>query len=437
MGTQVVMSREALPPGPSLSADGQSRLWLESPCEFLESCQREYGNLFALHLGGFGKMLVVADPRGVKQVFDIPVESYDCRHFNDSYRYVMGSHALFLQDGDNHRRLKRILAPRLRSQTFRPHAANICRVVLQTIQRPDHGVLRLRPLTHEITLRCLLTLVFGDQEQPGDRIVNRFRSAVWRDLRSWKPWTNISRLHPEIRGLISAELESRRAAGLTNRDPDLLDMLLGARDESGSALPDEEIQDQVLMLMITAGDAAAVAATWALYRAAKHPEVQDLLRTERGALGADPDPLLLCEQPFLTATCQEILRLHTVLPTVSGRRLRVPCDVLGYRPEAGVMLAPCQYLVHRQPSIFEQPLAFRPQRFLNRSYAPHEYFPFGGGPRSCLGWSLAPLTVKLLLTTVLSRFQLALPTPDPPRVVRHGTLLAPEESLSLVISPLR
>jgi cytochrome P450 len=239
-----------------------------------------------------------------------------------------------------------------------------------------------------------------------------------------------------MRGLISAELEMRRATEFTDRDPDLLDMLLGARDESGSTLGDEEIQDQVLMLMITAGDAAAVASAWALYRAAKHPEVQDLLRIEHGALGTDPNPLYLAEQPFLTATCHEILRLHTVLPTVSGRRLRVPCDVLGYRPEAGVMLAPCQYLVHRQPSIFEQPLAFRPERFLGRSYAPHEYFPFGGGPRSCLGWSLAPLTVKLLLTTVLSQFRLASPTPDPPRVVRYGTLLAPEEDLALVVSVL-
>lgn len=427
----------ARPGGPTLSPEHQSRLWLESPCEFLQTCQREYGNLFVLRLGGFGKVLIVAEPNAVKQVFETPAESYECRQFNDSYRYVMGSHALFLQDGESHRRLKRILAPQLRGNKFRSHTAEICRVTLEAVQSWCQGaVVRPRPLVHEITLRCLLKLIFGDHQQAGEQILSWFRATVWRDLRAWKPWTQISRLHPEMRGLIATELERRRVGGCSDRDPDLLDMLLCARDESGSALRDDEIQDQVLMLMITAGDAAAVAAAWALYRVAKHPEVQDGLRDERSALGADPDPSLLAEQPLLVAACQEILRLHTVLPTVSGRRLVEPRDLVGYRADAGVMLAPCQYLVHRQASIFEQPLAFRPERFLGRSYSPCEYFPFGGGPRSCLGWSLAPLTMKLVLTSVLSRFRLASPTPDPPRVVRYGTLLAPAEDLAFVASPL-
>lgn len=437
MDQQVLISGEALPGGPPHSPEHQSRLWLASPCEFLESCQRAYGNLFVLRLGGFGKILVVAEPDGVKQVFDIPAQSYECRQFNDSYRYVMGSQALFLQDGDNHRRLKQILAPQLRSNAFRSHAAEICRVTLDAVRSWRQGAaVRPRPLLHEITLRCLLKLIFGDRRQPGEQILSWFRSAVWRDLRAWKPWTQISRRHPEMRGLIAAELQTRRAAACSDRDPDVLDMLLRARDEAGAPLRDDEIQDQVLMLMITAGDAAAVAAAWALYRVARHPEIQDRLRDERDALGADPDPWLLAGQPFLVATCREILRLHTVLPTVSGRRLVEPCDLFGYRPAAGVMLAPCQYLVHRQASVFEQPLAFRPDRFVGRSYAAHEYFPFGGGPRSCLGWSLAPLTMKLVLTTVLSRFRLACPTPDRPRVVRHGTLLAPQEDLSFAVSAL-
>src|SRR5262249_47154275 len=215
----------------------------------------------------------------------------------------------------------------------------------------------------------LLKIVFGDRSEPRDQVLNWFRSSVWRDLRSWKAWTSLSRLHPEMRNLISAELERRRTAGLADREPDLLDMLLAARDESGSLLLDDEIQDQVLMLTITAGDAAAVATSWALYCAAKYPEVQKLVRAECYSLGVGTEPALLAEQSYLTATCNEVLRLNTVLPTVSGRRLTAPCDFMGYRLNEGVTLAPCEYLVHRRPDIFEEPLAFRPERFLGRFYA--------------------------------------------------------------------
>jgi cytochrome P450 len=429
-------SCERLPPGPEISAEGQSRLWLERPCELLESCQREYGDLFTLRLGAFGTIVIVADPEGVRQVFRAPAESYECRHFNESYRYVMGSHAVFLQDHEGHQRIKRILAPQLGGHRVRQRAAEICRVTREVIQQwRNGGMFRLRPLTHEITLRSLLKIVFGERSEPREQVLGWFRSAIWRDLRSWKAWTSLSRLHPEMRSLISAELEERRSAGLADRKPDLLDMLLAARDESGSPLLDDEIQDQVLMLTITAGDAVAVATSWALYCAAKYPEVQNLVRAEYYSLGVEPDPALLAEQSYLTATCNEVLRLNTVLPTVSGRRLTSPRDFMGYRLE-GVTLAPCEYLVHRRPDIFEEPLVFRPERFLGRSYAPCQYFPFGGGRRSCLGSFLAPLTVKLVLATVLSQFSLSAPEASTPRVVRYGTLLAPQEDLALLVSPL-
>ena len=382
-------------------------------------------------------MVFVTDPEGVRQIFRSPAEQYECRHFNESYRYVMGRHALFLQDGDFHRRIKQILMPQVRGERLRPHAAEICRVTREAIQEWRHGgVFSLRPLMHEITLRCLLKIVFGDRDAPREQIVNWFRSTVWRDLRSWKPWTNLSRLHVEIRNLLSAELDLRRTSKPEDREPDFLDMMLAARDETESPLLDEEIQDQVLMLMITAGDAVAVATSWALYCVAKHPQVQELVRTERQSLGLDASPAIVAEQPYLTATCNEVLRLNTVLPTVSGRRLTTSRDFMGYHLDAGVTLAPCEYLVHRRADLFEEPLAFRPERFLGRSYAPHEYFPFGGGQRSCLGSYLAPLTIKLVLATVLSKCRLGAPVPDTPRVVRHGTLLAPEEDLALQVSPL-
>ncbi len=213
-------------------------------------------------------------------------------------------------------------------------------------------------------------------------------------------------------------------------DPDLLERLLAARDEEDRPLGDAEISDQVLTLMITAGDAVAVALAWAFFWVGKNPGVQLAIRSECQALWDGPSLKALVSLPYLTATCQEVLRLSTVLPTVSGRRLTLPLEIMGYHIAQGLTLAPCEYLVHRREDIFPEPLAFRPERFLERRFGPHEYFPFGGGNRSCVGRNLAPMELKVVLATVLSRWRIALDERLPSGAMRHGTLLAPSNDLT-------
>lgn len=419
----------ALPPGPDLAPEDQARIWLENPCDLLEACHRRYGDLFTLRLGGFGTIVIVADPAAARELFLAPAEAYECRHFNASYRYAMGDHALFLQDGAAHRRLKRMIAPPLREENLDGQAEAVARAVRRVLaERIEAGRLKLRPALHEVTLRALLSLAFGGRTEPAEQIVGWFRETVWRDLRSWKAWTAQSRLHPRLRPLLSAELDLRRAGGA--EAPDLLGRLLVAADTGGGALSDEEIQDQIFMLIITAGDAVAVAASWALWRVAAHPEVQEGLRHEAAAAPED-----ILARPYLSAVVQEVLRLHTVLPTVSGRRLTAPRRLGGYELPAGITLAPCEYLVHRRPGTFSDPLQFRPDRFQNGAYSPQNYFPFGGGARSCLGARLAPLTIRAILATIVDGYRLGPITSEQPRIVRHGTLLAPAEDLSLSLSP--
>ena len=137
----------------------------------------------------------------------------------------------------------------------------------------------------------------------------------------------------------------------------------------------------------------------------------------------------------MTATCQETLRIHPILPTVSGRRLTAPMEIGGYQLDKGVNVAPCAYLVHRREELFPDPLAFRPERFLNRRFGPHEYFPFGGSNRHCLGTTLAPLEMKLVLAKILSRWRIGLDGPVADDV-RYGTLVGPPVELKVNFEPL-
>jgi cytochrome P450 len=190
--------------------------------------------------------------------------------------------------------------------------------------------------------------------------------------------------------------------------------------------------------LITAGDAAAVALAWMLDTLGRSSGAQALLRAEIGASGDGPDPAALGRLPFLTAVSQEVLRLHTILPTVSGRRLMETTEIMGFPIPAGATVAPCEYLVHRRADLYPEPLRFRPERFLGRQYGPHEYFPFGGGGRSCLGGALAPLEMKLaaatLVTTLVKQAHLAPADPEPVATVRFGTLLAPAETSGFIMT---
>lgn len=426
------------PPGPALSPEQQARLWIERPLELLDACARQFGDTFTLNLGALGPTVMFGDPESVRTIFRAPPRAFECRHFNESYRFVMGDHALFLQDGEGHRRIKRVVAPMLCQEGMGGQARAIRDIAREMLDRSVGGggsvAMAVRPVLHELALRALMSLVFGDRREAGDQVMGWFRSEVWRDQRAWKPWTSLSRLQPRLHGLIADELAFRRAGAGNGRAPDLLDHLLAARDEDGRPLDDIEIEDQVRTLTITAVDPVAFAMTWLLARVAASPAVQSALRDEVDAAGADPDPTDLVRLPYLAATCQELLRMHPILPTASGRRLSAPMEIGGYPLAAGVTVAPCAYLVHRRGDLYPQPLEFRPERFLERRFGPHEYFPFGGGHRHCLGTSMAPMEMRLVLATVVSRWRIA---PDDPAWadVRYGTLVGPPEGLRIRFEP--
>jgi cytochrome P450 len=395
----------------------QARLWVEAPTRLLEKGFAAHGGFFLLELGRFGRLGVIAAPEGVRAVFGLDRDIYECRPFNEGYRYAMGDNALFLQDGAAHGRLKRILAPSFREAALGHHERVVAEEARAVLQRAAEGeTLRLRRLTHEIALRSLLRLVLGRDATLRARILAVFRVHIWRDLRAWKPWTALSRQRATLLPLLAAALAERRAA--PEAHDDLLSRLAAAHDSDGTPLSDGEILDQIMMLTITAGDAVAVAAAWALERLARHPEVQGLLRNDADGI-------------YLSAACKETLRLHPVLPTVSGRRLTRSIVIMGRRVDAGVTLAPCEYLVHRRADLFDDPLTFRPERFLDRSYPPDVYFPFGGADRACLGGALAPMTIRAVMAAAVAVGRLDRIVDEPPRTVRQGTLLAPAEDYTI------
>jgi cytochrome P450 len=402
--------------------------------EFWESCARDYGPVVQLDFGSLGPVVLISDPKLIKDVFRLSPELFECSPYNEHYRYVMGDLSLLLQDGAVHRRQRRLVAPMFRYEDSTPKAPAIQRIVLSKIGTwPSGSPFNPRPSLHEITFQVITELLLGDLRSHCSRfLISAHRHSVASQVGSWGPWRNFARLQPELRQVLSNEILTRRTQRET---PGFLTYLALAQDESGAPLSDEEIADHVFTMLVAGVDTTAISLAWGLHWLSREPAVRTRLTGEIASafpIGSDKKLLGL---PYLDAVYQETLRMYPIVPTPSGRKLKQEVAIGGFSFPAGVTLVPCTYLVHRLEDIYPQSSQFRPERFLERRYEPYEYFPFGGGVRRCVGEMLAQIEFKTALTTILERWEVETITSPPMAPVRHGTLLAPPDDSTIVVHP--
>ena len=158
---------------------------------------------------------------------------------------------------------------------------------------------------------------------------------------------------------------------------------------------------------------------------------------ELDSLGENPDPNAIFRAPYLNAVCSEALRLYPVAMLALNRLVKSPLEIMGYQLEPGTLIIPSIYLTHHREDLYPEPKLFLPERFLERQFAPYEYLPFGGGNRRCIGMALAQFEMKLVLATVLSRWQMELANSKPVQPVRKGILLTPAEGVRMVVTGMR
>ena len=208
--------------------------------------------------------------------------------------------------------------------------------------------------------------------------------------------------------------------------------MLTATDEAGESLSDVELRDELMTLLFAGHETTATALSWALYLIHQSPEVYQKLLTELGNLGPNPDPITVFKLPYLTAICNETLRLYPVAMLTFARQADQPVSVSGYDLEADTVVVGSIYLNHRRPDIYPEPEKFKPDRFLERQFSPYEFIPFGAGSRRCIGTALAQFEMKLVLATLLSQLKLQHHSPTQPlKPLCRGALLALESDFTM------
>ncbi len=439
----------ALSPGPKSPAWWQLLRFAGDPLRLLDACHRRYGDAFTLNVAGNGLFVMLSDPEAVREVFRGDPEVLHSGEANTLFTATVGRHSILVLDEAPHARQRRVLLPPLKGERMRALFDAMRLETLEAVRAwPLDAPFPALPTMRRITLRVILRTALGLVPGPEmDRVEHKMEAFLSNGRQRyalvlmtiipihrlsgsrWVPlFRQLSDLDDELFALIAARRRGERPPSGEN----VLDDLLAATHEDSSLLDDQEVRDALITILIAGHDTTALALAWALADIVPRPEVVDRLADElrRVTGGGPPEAEHLPALEYLDGAIRESLRRSPVVPFVVRKTVR-PFAVVGQKYPAGVVLCPCSYLVHRREDLYPEPDRFRPERFLERKFGPHEWFPFGGGNRVCLGMPFAFYEMKVLLATLLSQVRLARPAGAPvagealrprPRAGRRGTV---------------
>ena len=398
------------------------------PLHFLTDCARRYGDLVPFRLGVWPALLV-NDPDDIEYVL---VKNH--RGFTKNrlfWRYVRAifGTGLLTATGEDWQRQRRLNAPAFSGDRLATYGAVMIRhagAMLRSWQPGERMDVHAEIMA--LTLEIAAETLFGtsvkrdivDFEQSTnvlmEEISTRLRRPVF--IPDGIPIPGNVRYRRALRRidqLVARIITERRQSGEDRGD--LLSMLLRARYENGESMTEHQIRDEVVTMLLAGHETTALALSWTCYLLSRHPQIQSALAAEvREVLGMrvptvdDVSRLRLCEYAI-----NEAIRLYPPAWAI-GRQAVAPCEIGGYPVPAGMTIFIAPWVLHRDPRYFEDPAAFRPDRWaggLAKRLPRFAYMPFGGGPRVCIGNRFAMMEAVLILATIEQHFFLEAQNENP------------------------
>ncbi|MFI1481699.1 cytochrome P450 [Streptomyces sp. NPDC020747] len=401
--------------------------------------RRDHGDVVRLSAGPPGARTVlhcVFSAEGVQQILASQAANFrKDNRFYEELRQSAGNGLLTAQDAD-YLRQRRLIQPLFTKRQVDGYAGAVTLEADGTVERwrdaPD-GVVDVVPEMDRLALRTVSRILFGaDVEAAVDVIhdnfpvvseyVTRRGYSPVNPPRSW-PLPSNRRAEAASRAVYAVcdrIIAERRAADATAEPAsattasaggdDLLSLLSRASSEEDGSLDAAELRDQVLVFLVAGHETTATSMAFALHLLARHPQAQKRAHEEADRLpsGRSPSAADLDELPYLSRVLKESMRLYPAAPVV-GRRSVEAAEVDGHLIPAGADVLVLPWVTHRHPDLWDDPERFDPDRFTpEREAARHRYawFPFGGGPRACIGQHFSMLESVLALATLLRSYEL-------------------------------
>jgi cytochrome P450 family 135 len=427
------------PDGPHHPRIVQAWLWLKKPTWFLDRCSKTYGDVFTMRLPLGNDLVHVADPELVKAVFGGNNDVLRAGEANAAIlEPLLGPNSVLVLDGPEHLRQRKLILPAFHGDRMRAWDTTIRDITRAEIARwPEGKPFALRPSMQSITLDIIVRVVFGVEDgarrdELRRRIVavarigrNPFLLFATRDrnLGPHSPWARFLRARDALYAALEAQIRGRRrAAGLEQRS-DILSQLLLARDDEGRAMTDDEVRDELVTLLFAGHETTATSLSWAFDLLLHDPRALDRLVAELDGGGSE----------YLDATIRETLRVRPVVAIVD-RHVREATRIGGHVIPAGAVVCPNIYLAQRRADLYEDPAAFRPERFVGQALPAFGWFPFGGGIRRCLGASFATFEMQIVIPEVLRAVTLRPASRRPARIRREAVTFVPHDGARCVVT---
>lgn len=409
----------ARPPGPrGLPLVGALPWFTGRPLEFLPAVARRYGDAATIPLPRGRALFLFSAPSAVGHVLVEHADGFTSREVNLPSMPFLGDGLLNI-DGEPHRTQRALVQPHLQRRPLEACAADMVALAEERASAWRPGAIvdlaaEMRRLALEVAARTLLHggagLAAGDLARDFSRLAVQRRRGLIPLPALDLPFTahgKAQRARRRVEARVQGLLAARRAAG---RGPgDVLDALLAA--EAAGRISAAQVRDHTVTLLAAGHETTASALAFALHLLGRHPAAAARVASElRAVLGhRAPGPADLPRLPYLDAVVRETLRLYPPAWIV-GRRAAADYALLGYRFAAGSFCVLSQWVVHRRPDLWPRAREFVPERWLpegrqGRPASPYAYFPFGAGPRSCVGMGFALQEAKLVLAVVLRRWR--------------------------------
>jgi cytochrome P450 len=393
----------------------------QNPLDYFTEMTQKYGDVFGMRIGNF-RSFFINHPDLIEDVLVKNARKYHKGRILRANKYLFGE-GLLTAEGDFWLRQRRLSQPAFHRERINAYAATMAEYSEQMLATWRDGEERdIHEEMMQLALRIVGKTLFDadvtrDAKEVGEtldfllRIAANFGRTVLVPLwvptpRNLRAKLGVKRLEKVIYRIIAERRASGHDAG------DLLSILLQVQDEDGTRMNDRQLRDETITLFLAGHETTANTLSWTWWLLAQNPAVEKKFHEELdGVLGGRPPAADdLPKLSYLNHVLTESLRLY---PTAWGmaRLAAEEHEIAGYPVHPGYGVAFAQWVVHRDQRWFDVPLEFRPERWDNglaKQLPRFAYFPFGGGPRQCIGNTFALMEASVVLATVGQKFRFSL-----------------------------
>ena len=415
-------AKNRTPPGPKAHwLRGNLEAFKPDRLKFLTECAQTYGDVVALRLGP-KRIWALNHPDLVEEVLVTKNRQF-VKHFGLREAKPSLGEGLLTSEGDFWRRQRRLAQPAFQRDRINGYANVMVDYTERMLKTWSHGQHRdvqddMMKLTLEIVTKTLFDAdIAGDAGHVAEAMNTLMESFTERVSRLIKPpiWVptlsnlQFRRALNRVESVLYKIIADRRKTGEDRGD--FLSMLLQAQDVEGdgSRMTDRQVRDESITLFMAGHETTANTLAWVWYLLSNHPEVEAKLHAELDHV-LDGRPPNVADLPRLVYTDRVVTETLRVMPTVwlLGREAVEPVEIGGYLVPKGTTMWMSQWVIQRDPRWFDEPEAFRPERWadgLAKRLPRYAYFPFGGGPRICIGNHFAQMEAVLLLAAIARKFR--------------------------------